>query len=130
MLPLLEAARLRVRWRRLLDDLLSYWYWRGVGESVDAASLSALLSTEAAMPVVHDVELRRGLDAAAHQIDEVRPEAIRLRWGPLVVATVPPQPGAEPMQGRHLRSLLQRNFPERFADTLALAHLLGLVPAD
>jgi spermidine/putrescine transport system permease protein len=34
MLDLLEFARLRTRWRRLLDDLLSYWYWRGVGESI------------------------------------------------------------------------------------------------
>jgi GT2 family glycosyltransferase len=130
MLPVLEAARLRGRWRRLLDDLLSYWYWRGVAESVDAASLSKLTSKKPADHSVHDVELRRGLHAAAREIDDVRPEAIRLLWGSLVVATIAPQPGAEALQGRHLRSLLQRQFPEQFADTLALAHLLDQSPAD
>jgi GT2 family glycosyltransferase len=130
MLPVLEAARLRARWRRLLDDLLSYWYWRGVGESVDAASLASLLSGETANSVVHDIELQRGLAAAAREIDDLSPEAIRLRWGPLVVATIPRQPGAEALRGRHLRSLLARRFPERFADTLALAHLLHHSPAD
>lgn len=126
MLPVLEAARLRTRWRRLLDDLLAYWYWRGVGGSIDAASLSDMLASgRATEPVVYDVELRRGLDAAAQEIDAIRPDTVRLRWGPLVVATVPPDPGAEPLHGHHLRSLLQGRFSDRFADTLALAHLLG-----
>jgi GT2 family glycosyltransferase len=130
MLPVLEAARLRLKWRRLLDDLLSYWYWRGVGESVDEASLSSMLSRETASAAVHDIELRHGLAEAAREIDEIRPEAIRLRWGPLVVATVPHQPGAEALEGRHLRSLLERRFFQRFADTLALAHLLDHSPTD
>lgn len=130
MLPVLELARLRVRWRRLLDDLLSYWYWRGVGEAEDAAGLSRLLSIEAATHTVHDVELRHGLAVAAREIDDLQPEAIRLRWGALVVATVTLQPGAEALQGRHLRSLLQRHFSERFADTLALADLLDHSQGD
>jgi hypothetical protein len=42
--------------------------------------------------------------------------------GPLVIGTVPPRPGAEPLQGRHLRSLLRGPFASPFAKTLAVAY--------
>jgi hypothetical protein len=34
------------------------------------------------------------------------------------------QPGAEPLQGRHLPQLLRTRFAQRFAETLALADRL------
>lgn len=124
MLPLLEGVRLRTRWRRLVDDLLLYWYWRGVGEAIDAASFDSLGVKAERAQAFHDVDLRAGLDAAARQIDDVRPEAIRLRWGPLVVGTLDAQAGAEPLQGRHLRSFLEGRFSRRLAEVMVLARLL------
>jgi hypothetical protein len=119
MLDLLEFARLRTRWRRLLDDLLSYWYWRGVGESIGSRTVPGLFRAPDA--VLYDLDLRQGLAAAIQEIDDARPEALRLCWDSFVIGNVPTQPGAEPLRGRHLPSLLRRQFAARFADTLARA---------
>jgi GT2 family glycosyltransferase len=118
----LEAARLRTRWRRLLDDLLSYWYWRGVAESLPGGPSSDLQRSPEPAPVLYELDLRQGLDGASHEIDSVQPRGLRLRWGSFVIGTVPHEPGAERLQGRHLRALLRRRFAARFAETLALAH--------
>lgn len=134
-LPLLEAARLRTRWRRLLDDLLSYWYWRGVGESLGGAPLATVRRSAAPDDcVAHDLDLKHGLAAAMVELDAIAPPAVRLTWGRLVVGTVTEQPGAEPLQGRHLPHLLRTRFAGRLADTLALTQLLereraSVVPA-
>jgi len=135
MLPLLEGARLRTRWRRLLDDLLAYWYWRGVGESLAGAPLASVRRLTAPHDgVAHDLDLQRGLAAAMVELDAIAPPAIRLLWGRLVVGTLAGQAGAEPLQGRHLPHLLRTAFAARFADTLALHQLLeqeraSVVPA-
>jgi GT2 family glycosyltransferase len=119
MLSALEAARLRTRWRRLLDDLLLYWYWRGVGESLEPAAVARLCgSAPAGDAVSYELDLRQGPCAAMQELDRVRPEALRLRWGSLVIGTVPPQPGAEPLRGRHLPSLIQR-FARPLGEALA-----------
>ena len=122
LLGILETARLRTRWRRLLDDLLSYWYWRGIGESLGGSSASELMPASDASPALLALDLQRGLAHAVAEIDAVRPQGVSLRWGSLVIGTVPPEPGAEPLQGRHLRSLLRIRFMTVFRQTLALAH--------
>jgi GT2 family glycosyltransferase len=122
LLGVLETARLRTRWRRLLDDLLSYWYWRGIGESLGGASASELTRTPNHSSALHALDLQRGLTVAAAEIDTVRPQGLSLHWGSLVIGTLPPEPGAEPLQGRHLRSLLRTRFLTPFRQTLALAH--------
>jgi GT2 family glycosyltransferase len=121
MLSGLEALRLRIRWRLLLNDLLSYWYMRGVAEALNG-KLGELPRAPKAMPVLHPLDLRPGLAHASAEIDSVRPEGLSLRWGSLVIGTVPPQPGAEPLQGRHLRSLLRTRFAAAFRGALALAY--------
>lgn len=131
VLAWLEAARLRSRWRRLLDELLWYWYWRGVGESAGINAVAALCPSESG-PVVgaYEIDLRKGLAAAAQELEDVRPMALRLRWGTLEIGTVPPQPGAEPLRGRHLPSLLQRRYRLRFAEVLARAAQTEREPAS
>jgi glycosyltransferase involved in cell wall biosynthesis len=125
-MPLFEAAKLRTRWRRLLDDLLSYWYWRGVGESLHGAPLASVRRVSVSHGGdARDLDLEPGLHAAMVALDAgAAPAAIRLRWGSLVVGTVAPQPGAEPLRGRHLPELLRTRFAHALADTLALAELL------
>ena len=130
VLPVLESARSRTRWRRLLDDLLSYWYWRGVGESLAGAPLASVSGLTAPHDIdAHDLDLRHGLDTAMRELDAIAPAAIRLLWGRLVVGTLPRHPGAEPLQGRHLPHLLRTRFAGRFAETLALQQLLDGEPA-
>jgi GT2 family glycosyltransferase len=125
MLPALERARLRTRWRRLLDDLLSYWYWRGVSESLAGAPLESVRSQPVVSDAgIFDVDLRAGFDAAMSAIDAAAPASVRLNWGRLIIGTVAAQPGAEPLQGRHLPQLLRTRFAQRFAETLALADRL------
>jgi GT2 family glycosyltransferase len=122
VLVLLETARLRTRWRRLLDDLLSYWYWRGVAESPGGTCARGRFAAPEVPSVLHALDLQHGLALAAAEIDAVGPQGLSLRWGPLVIGAVPPEPGAEPLQGRHLRSLLRGRFLTVFRQTLALAH--------
>jgi GT2 family glycosyltransferase len=125
MLPLLEGAHLRMRWRRLLDDLLLYWYWRGVGESIEGPRLEQLCAGRGADDTMaYDLDLRQGLAAAMHKIDSAMPSALCLRWNSIVIATLPPQPGAEPLRGRHLPALLRR-FAVPFGETLARARARG-----
>ena len=122
LLGVLEATRLRTRWRRLLDDRLSYWYWRGVGEALGGASPDELTRAPETPPFLHALDLQGGLTHAAAEIDAVHPQGVSLQWGSLVIGTIAPEPGAEPLQGRHLRSLLRTRFAPAFRQTLALAH--------
>jgi glycosyltransferase involved in cell wall biosynthesis len=121
MLPVLEAARFRSRWRRLLDDLLMYWYWRGVGESLEPDAVARMCgSTPTHDAPPYELDLRPGLCAAMHELDRHMPQSVRLRWGSLVIGTVPPQPGAEALRGRHLPSLLRR-FTKALGEVLTAA---------
>ncbi len=121
VLSLLEAARLRTRWRRLLDDLLGYWYWRGVGEALGSDPLTELCRTNGSpQPAMYELDLRQGLSAAAREIEETQPEAVRLCWGSRVIGSVPPAPGTEPLKGRHLPALLRQRFARPLGEALAL----------
>lgn len=120
MLSLLEAAHLRMRWRRLLDDLLGYWYWRGVRDALEGDSLATLCGSEPGPQAVPcDLDLSAGLRAAMQQLDAQRPHALRLWWGPRTIGVVAPEPGAEPLCGRHLPSLLRTRFAKPVGETVA-----------
>lgn len=120
MLSLLEAGRLRTRWRRLLDDLLGYWYWRGVGEALGEQTIADVCRvTRPPRSADYELDLRAGLAAAIQEIDRVRPDALHLRWGSLSIGTVAPEPGAEPLAGRHLPPLLRSGFARPLGEALA-----------
>lgn len=120
LLPVLEAARLRTRWRRLLDDLLSYWYWRGVAESMSGSRIAELCgASPMPRPALYDLDLEAGLSAAVQELDRVRPEAVRLWLGSAVIGTVPSEPGTEPIRGHHLPWLLRRHFARPLGEALA-----------
>lgn len=127
-MPSLERVRLRRRWRSVLNGLLTYWYWRGVALAVGTpANLDALLATAPAVsePVV-TLDLADGLEAAAGRLDRLAPRAARLVVAGELVGDVPDLPGAEPIQGRHLRPLLATSFRLPYLRALATA---GVVPA-
>jgi glycosyltransferase involved in cell wall biosynthesis len=136
MRPLLrgyEAARLRYRWRALLEDLLDYEYWRGVAlESGGREHLAALLA-RAPLPAAAEmsIDLARGIDHAKAQLDLYRPRSVRLLVSGVLVGDVPAAGGAERLRGEHLPRLIVRNFRVEYLRAAAQAGVLpvALQPA-
>jgi hypothetical protein len=111
MLDILEKLRLRYRWSRLLDDLMAYWYWRGVAEELNARNdlFDFLHDTPAPIRLELqevEIDLAEGLEAAEQYLDKIRPSSARIRYGPHPIGRIPPQRGAECLRGVHLRPVL------------------------
>jgi glycosyltransferase involved in cell wall biosynthesis len=125
LLDPLERARLRSRWRRLLDDLLGYWYWRGVGVELGSRRALAGFIEGGQSPVDEggdeiEIDLRQGLEAAERQLDEARPSGVHIRYGRQSVGRIPPQPGVEGLRGVHLRPVLATDLAMPLLKALAL----------
>lgn len=123
-LAVLGRVRARHRWRALLDDLLWYWYWRGVGEALGGSALRAFRKSLGDTPAgtVADIDLSPGLREAMRAVDAMRAEGAILRYGSIHVGTISPQPWAEPLAGVHVRRLLRTRFAKPLARALAIAH--------
>jgi glycosyltransferase involved in cell wall biosynthesis len=125
VLDLLERAGRRGPWRRLLDDLLGYWYWRGV--AAELGSRRALAGfIEAGLSAIDEggdefeIDLRKGLELAERQLDEARPSAVRIRYGGQPVGRIPLQSGVERLRGVHLRPILATDLAMPLLKALAL----------
>ena len=128
MLPLYEAARLRFRWRALLEDLFEHAYWRGVAQAAGARSaLAALLerAPAAAAPEL-TVDLAHGIAAARAELDRCRPQSVRLLYGDEAIADIPADPGAERLRGDHLPRIIARCVTLEY---LRAASRAGAIPA-
>ena len=132
-LKLYERARMRSRWRRTVDAVLDYWYWRGVAEEVKTPQrLTDLLRREqtrdacgghgtsdgAGEPDI-EINLDEGLEAAERLLDEKRPTSARLRYGKHFVGQLPAMPGAERLRGAHLRPILAKEMGWALFEALA-----------
>jgi glycosyltransferase involved in cell wall biosynthesis len=129
-LDLLECMRLRGRWRRLVNELLDYWYWRGVaGELGTRRALASFLqrSSVRAYEGDHEIELdlREGLEAAERHLDEEQPTGVRIRYGQWPVGRIPSQSGAEPLCGVHLRPILATDLAWPLLRAMALEGAMG-----
>ena len=140
-LSVYEYVNLRFRWRALLEDLLDYWYWRGVAHAAGARRrLDTLLDqARAAAAIGPDPEvvldLSRGMDAARAQLDAVRPRSVRLVYAGDLVGDEPAAGGAERLRGVHLPRLIARRFAAPYVRAAARAGTLpatlsGTVPVD
>jgi GT2 family glycosyltransferase len=130
-LRLLGRAGARDQWRILLYDLLTYWYWRGVADALDGTAFAQFedemtreQDPDEALP---DINLRPGLLSAARELDDLKPRGVVLHYAGVHVATILPQPWAEPLGGRHLRHLLITSLERRFTTALAAAHALDRI---
>jgi glycosyltransferase involved in cell wall biosynthesis len=110
-LGVFERLRMRDPWRRLLDNMLDYWYWRGVAQEIGSERALADFLREA--PAETDgtgseieIDLRDGLEAAERRLSEERPASARIRYGRQAVGRIPPRPDAERLRGAHLRAIL------------------------
>jgi cellulose synthase/poly-beta-1,6-N-acetylglucosamine synthase-like glycosyltransferase len=128
-----EALKLRNPWRRWMNDLRDYWYWRGVAAEI--GSLRALTELVNSRPTAPDpadrilhVDLRRGLQAAAALIDRERPAGATIAYGDRLIGAIPPAPGAEPLRRVHLGPFLAQNLSYELLTALADAHAAGNPP--
>jgi glycosyltransferase involved in cell wall biosynthesis len=125
-LEILEEVRLREEWKRLWDVLKDYWYWRGAAEElINRRALDDLAQlAERSLAADHleiEIDLREGIDEAERRLDEQRPAALRLLYGTHAVGVVPFIPGAEPLKGIHLRSILTNTLAAPMLAALTLA---------
>ena len=128
ILPLYERLRLRFRWRARLDNLLSYWYWRGIAESMDRAQYRQLAAREEPRLDRLTIDLSRGLAAAAAELDRQRPMGVDLVYGDRAIGSAWGKPGMEPLRGAHLRPMVTERFSLPLARAAAEAGSMnGLV---
>jgi glycosyltransferase involved in cell wall biosynthesis len=129
VLALLEWMRLRGRWRRLLYELLDYWYWRGIAEELSSRVAWADFLQDSLRQSRGDaseigLDLRQGLQAAEQRLDAERPASVHLRYGQQPVGRIPPKPGAERLRGAHLRPILAADWVWPMLKALALESVI------
>jgi GT2 family glycosyltransferase len=127
LLPVYEWAGLRFRWRALVEDLLNYWYWRGVVQASGGEHHVAALLSNASPPreIELELDLAGGIAAAEQRLDELRPNSVRFVYGEHVIGTVPERDGAERLRGIHLREMIVRHFAHQYLRAAARA---GAIP--
>jgi hypothetical protein len=136
LLPAYERIGLRFRWRALLEDLLDYWYWRGIVQaSGGTEQLSAMLrKAPVAAETELELDLARDIAEAEHRLDELRPRSVRFVYGEHLIGAVPERDGAERLRGVHLREMIVRHFAREYlraaARAGAIPHGLPASPAE
>jgi GT2 family glycosyltransferase len=127
LLPAYERAGLRFRWRALLEDLLDYWYWRGIVQASGGTEELAAMLRKAPVPAEPELELdlARGIAEAEHRLDELRPRSVRFVYGEHLIGTLPERDGAERLRGIHLRQMIVRHFAHEYLHAAARA---GAIP--
>ena len=124
---LYEWVHMRQRWRRTVNLLREYRYWRGVAWAIEgkramfawlqeAPIIPAVVSDApvidfAALPA--DAELTYMLELATHK-------GVRVLIDGCEVLTLAPQAGAEPLQLAHLKRAVRSLAKQQFIPALAL----------
>jgi hypothetical protein len=127
LLRMYEWIGLRFRWRALLEDLLNYWYWRGIVHASGGRDhVSALLSNAPPPRQIElELDLAGGIPAAEMQLDELRPHSVRFVYGKEVIGSLAERDGAERLRGSHLREMIVRHFAQQY---LRAAGRAGAIP--
>jgi len=130
MLGGLEWWRLRWLWRRTLDGLMAYWYWRGVAQElknpVAVTAFIAKIPPKSNQKAELDIDLVWGLETIEQQLDAIRPASACIRYGDQVVGIIPARPGAERLRGKHLRQVLATDLRVALLRAQALAGVLDI----
>ncbi|HSE45975.1 MAG TPA: glycosyltransferase family 2 protein, partial [Gemmatimonadales bacterium] len=129
-LPLLEWLRFRGIWRKAQAGVMFGWYWLGVRDGVGSRGGLQALEQKCESPILPSadlfaIDLDSGLDKAAQLVEQTRPTAIRVRFGPLEVGTLAAKPGAEPFRGEHLRPALAEELPEALLAAMTTSAAAG-----
>lgn len=122
-LAILEKAKVRKVWRRVLYGLLGYWYWRGVAvELRTGKDLELFLATDPGIvrQEIFELDLQSGLEEAERLLDLHAPSGVSLRYGEHDIGVIPAVPWAEPLRGAHLRNMLATRLAAPMLKALAL----------
>lgn len=126
----IENARAYQFWRKRLDDLLDYWYWRGVAQEIGTShALREFLQSADSTPEsssILDLDLYQGLDASESRLDNERPMGVRIWYGSHFIGEIAPKTGVEPLRGVHLRRALAIDFAWAMLTALTLENQLDL----
>ncbi|MEJ2706790.1 MAG: glycosyltransferase family 2 protein [Anaerolineales bacterium] len=130
LLVVFERFHWYAGWRRLLDGLLAYWYWRGVMQRLTSpkAVKQYLSAVPLGSPAEHEkleIDLSGGIAQAERILDMRSPEAVKLRYRQIYIGSLPDQPGAEKLRSAHLRPALATTFAIPLLRALALNGSVG-----
>ena len=131
LLKILESLKQRTSWHKLNGRLHQYWYLRGVADEVKTIKgLTAFFQTALPDTVKENNELKLNLDLKAglldaeKQIDQFRPDSVRINYGDHFIGEILPRPGVERLRGAHLRPLLATHFPETLMHALVMDQIV------
>jgi glycosyltransferase involved in cell wall biosynthesis len=131
LLPVVEGIKLRRVWRRVLKNLMGYWYWRGVAQELPIrGALSHYLykrSTAKGDPL--EVNLADGIEQVKQEIDKKRPMNLKIFYNATEIGTTPPKYDCERLRGAHLYPILTRDLRAQTLRVLAQANTLD-IPID
>ncbi|MGH7657147.1 MAG: glycosyltransferase family 2 protein, partial [Gemmatimonadales bacterium] len=122
-LGLTERLKMRGKWRRIYGALREYHYWCGVvGVVGNEASLKKLAGPGGlSLPDELIVDLSAGVERAKSELHRRRPDSLRIIWGGIPIGRIPPMPGGEPLDSRHLVPALRGHMADRLAGAMALS---------
>lgn len=111
-LSMFEKAGTLGLWRKTLDGLLGYWYWKGVTQELTTPkevndfmfsnSQNAFDRNQNEI----DLDLSQGVDQAEQTLQRTRPNAARIYYEKTLLGLMPSEAGAERLRAVHLRPFL------------------------
>lgn len=123
---LYEALRMRRRWRRTINILREYRYWRGAAWAIGGkrAMLGWLQEAPLTPAVASDapaIDLAAPVDPALQRkLDLATEKGVRVLFEGFEVLALPPQVGAEPLRLDHLHGAVRKLAKRQFIPALAL----------
>jgi glycosyltransferase involved in cell wall biosynthesis len=124
---LYEWLRMRRRWRRTINILREYRYWRGAAWAIGGKrALLAWLQEAPVVPAVAGdapaIDLAAPFPESVLQakLSAASQKGIRVLIDGYEVLALPPQAGAEPLRLEHLRGALRKLAGQQFIPALAL----------
>jgi glycosyltransferase involved in cell wall biosynthesis len=118
ILKICEWLGMRTIWMKLLREFQIYNYWRGVASELQTITevrhFEKMVGGEPALKTLElSIDLGLGLKRTEKLLDDHRPNSISIQYKGYLVGHTSFVPGAEPLRGTHLRSLLigNRNIP-------------------
>ncbi|MEM7028486.1 MAG: glycosyltransferase [Chloroflexota bacterium] len=132
-LRIAEKYGFHYHWRILFRALSLYWYWFGMSQAMKPADVTVERQTRSLLAVFLDTETTRrkpdpadisvnlepSLELAEALLDDKGPSSINIYYGQQFLGHIPPQIGAEPIAGRHLRTILTQDLAVPFLQALA-----------
>jgi glycosyltransferase involved in cell wall biosynthesis len=122
VLPLLhmtELLKIRKLWRGLHKILQNYNYIKGAYHTAGRLERLLYLRGASAAPTIEDrlsldMQEFQGISGVSQELDYRRPNAVTFLLGKTPIGEVPRVPGAEPLEGRHLRGVLAERIGDFF----------------